>query len=137
MQVTDSIIREGQVIFTTLIPNTDPCGYGGRSWLMALNVFTGAFLDHSPFDLNKDGKFDIHDYVPGPGGQQAVSGIQTEVGITPKPADLATQPGNGPHQNSDCPGNLLIMPGTTGGMQTLCRNPGPRSTGRQSWRQIR
>src|SRR5262249_46283184 len=110
MQVTDSIIRENQVIFTTLIPATDPCSYGGRSWLMILNLLPGAYVIPSAFDLKGDGQFNNQDWATGPNGPQPVSGIQTIVGITPKPADLSTNNNGG--GAGQCPGDWLIMPGT-------------------------
>jgi len=37
-QVTESVLRSGRIIFTTLIPSTDPCSPGGTGWLMELNT---------------------------------------------------------------------------------------------------
>lgn len=37
----------------------DPCTYGGSSWLMNLDMFSGARIDTSPFDLNQDGGFQL------------------------------------------------------------------------------
>ena len=63
MQVTDSILRNGRVIFTTLIPDPDPCNAGGTSWLMEMDALTGSHLQLPPFDVNRDGKFDNNDIV--------------------------------------------------------------------------
>jgi type IV pilus assembly protein PilY1 len=123
MQVTDSLIRNGHVVFTTLVPTADPCDNGGSSWLMELNLFTGARLAKTPFDLNNNQLFD--DFLTRAGqADQIVSGIRTAVGITPKPAPLSGE---------KC--DYLIFPGTSGGTETRCRDPGPRGFGRQSWRQ--
>jgi type IV pilus assembly protein PilY1 len=122
MQVTDSLIRNGRVVFTTLIPNTAACGWGGTSWLMEINLFTGARALTTPFDLNNNGLFDDTTNVNGT--DTPVSGVQTTVGITPKPAPLSGE---------KC--DYLIFPGTSGGTETRCRDPGPRGSGRQSWRQ--
>jgi type IV pilus assembly protein PilY1 len=124
MQVTDSLLRSGSVVFTTLVPNTDPCEFGGSSWLMEMNLFTGSRLDSTPFDLNNNRLFD--DDVDVAGVDYPVSGVRTTVGITPRPATLSN--------NSDC--DFLIFPGTSGGTETVCRDPGPRGYGRQSWRQV-
>lgn len=63
MQVTDSILRGGRIIFTTLIPNTDPCGFGGTGWLMELSAGSGSRLAFTPFDVNGDGIFSSDDFV--------------------------------------------------------------------------
>ncbi len=40
MQVTNPVLRNGRVIFTTLIPDSDICAYGGRSWLMDMDALS-------------------------------------------------------------------------------------------------
>ena len=57
MQVSNSALRAGRIIFTTLIPDNDPCGFGGTSWLMEMDSLSGARLDEPPFDFNNDGLF--------------------------------------------------------------------------------
>ncbi len=127
MQVTDPVLRNGRIIFTTLIPNPDACAYGGRSWLMELDAASGRRLSLTPFDLNGDGLFNSEDFVELPDGSRVpASGLQTDVGITPKPAVLA-----GVDQE------FKFMPGTSGDMQVLRENPGPGDLRRQSWRQLR
>ncbi len=127
MQVTDPVLRNGRVIFTTLIPNADVCEYGGTSWLMELSALSGGRLDSTPFDLNGDGLFNEDDYVVLPDGTKVpVSGIQTDVGITPKPAVLAGD-------NAE----FKFLPGTTGDLQVIRENPGAGDLRRQSWRQLR
>jgi len=122
MQVTDSLIRNNHVIFTTLVPNSDPCEFGGSSWLMELNLLTGGRLDTTPWDLNNNGLFE--DTITIGGVVYPISAARTTVGITPKPATLSGE---------KC--DYLIFPGTSGGTETRCRDPGPRGFGRQSWRQ--
>ena len=36
--VSNPLLRNGRIIFTTLIPDPDPCGFGGTSWLMELDA---------------------------------------------------------------------------------------------------
>ncbi|HEU4781276.1 MAG TPA: PilC/PilY family type IV pilus protein [Steroidobacteraceae bacterium] len=120
--VTDSLIRNDRVTFTTLVPNADPCEFGGESWLMELKLFSGGRPPATPWDLNSNNLFD--DTVTIGGVVYPVSGIRTSVGITPKPAALSGE---------RC--DFLIFPGTSGGTETRCRDPGPRGSGRQSWRQ--
>jgi type IV pilus assembly protein PilY1 len=107
-QVTDPVIRNGRVIFTTLVPNSDPCEYGGTSWLMALDAVSGGVPQPAPFEVDD------------------ITGIQTTVGITPKPAILASDTKE-----------FAFLPGTTGSLQVVGLSTGPGELGRQSWRQIR
>jgi type IV pilus assembly protein PilY1 len=124
--IANSLLRNGRVIFTTLVPDVDPCGFGGDSWLMELDAITGARLTESPFDLDRNGKFDENDLEPG--SDLPPSGMKSEVGITPEPGVL-TDPVHGIEYK--------YMPGTTGEIQMIGENPGAGNVGRQSWRQIR
>lgn len=62
-QTTEAILRDGTVIFSTLLPNPEICGVGGGSWLMVLKAADGARLDESALDLNGDGVIDDNDKV--------------------------------------------------------------------------
>ena len=62
-QVSDPILRNDRLIFTTLIPSTDPCDYGGSSWIMELDPKNGGALDFTPFDVNDDGLFTLADMI--------------------------------------------------------------------------
>ncbi|MEP7243378.1 MAG: PilC/PilY family type IV pilus protein [Gammaproteobacteria bacterium] len=132
MQVSDPVLRNGRIIFTTLIPTPDPCAFGGTSWLMEVSALSGARLPYAPLDLNDDGKFDMGDFVTlSDGTKVAVSGMRSDVGITAKPGVLA-----------DGNAEFKYMSGTksraTGGnMQVVRENPGVGDVGRQSWRQLR
>ena len=134
MQVTESLLRNQRIIFTTLIPNSDVCGYGGTSWTMMMDALTGGRLESS-FDLNGDGSFSVDDKLAPNTGDTAVaaSGRQSQYGISPKPSIVST-------------GSVeyLLTPGTaenadTGqaGMDAPGTDPGPGAFGRQSWRQLR
>ncbi|MCF6230793.1 MAG: hypothetical protein L3J62_08395, partial [Gammaproteobacteria bacterium] len=63
MQVTESVLRDGRIIFTTLIPNDQMCSFGGSGWLMELDAANGGRLDWAVFDLNNDGIFTAYDWV--------------------------------------------------------------------------
>ena len=62
-QVSDAILRSGRIIFSTLIPNDQPCSFGGTGFLFALDVHGGVRPTTSFFDLNKDRLFDNQDKV--------------------------------------------------------------------------
>lgn len=131
-QVSNSVVRAGRVIFTTLIPDVDPCNFGGGSWLMELDALSGGRLEDAPFDMNHDGVFDDADKVTvtidGETVQVAISGLRPDVGITPEPGVLLGEGGTKEYKYN---------PGTTGNIAVTVENPGKGTSGRQSWRQIR
>jgi type IV pilus assembly protein PilY1 len=142
MQVSNSALRAGRIIFTTLIPDSDPCGFGGTSWLMEMDAISGARLKDPPFDFNNDGLFTTADQVPVilPDGSTVYvspSGRQSEVGITQGPGILF-DPGTGASGGKE----YKYLSGSTesasgSNLQRVVENPGPNSTGRQSWRQLK
>ncbi|HXG28153.1 MAG TPA: PilC/PilY family type IV pilus protein [Nevskiales bacterium] len=137
-QVANPILRGGRIIFTTLIPNNDPCGFGGDSWLMELDALSGSRLSFSPFDLNNDGVFTIGDFVQitigGNPVMVPVSGSKSTEGIIKTPGILnAGGSGSG---GGDDRKQYKLASGTTGGIFRKGEYAGDDS-GRQSWRQIR
>ena len=59
--VSDPLAHAKRIIFTTFIPNSAACSFGGTSWLMELNMDTGGTLTGATFDVNKDKKVDDKD----------------------------------------------------------------------------
>lgn len=136
-QVTTPIVRNGHVIFTTVIPDTNPCSGGGSSWIMELNVLSGARLDEAPFDINHDGKFDDDDLIPvtdanGDTIYIPPSGLASEDGM-----GILQSPGVVDGDRESGPVQYKYSPGSSGSIQRITENPGAGTTGRQSWRQIR
>lgn len=127
--VSNMIYINKKIIFTTLIPTSDPCDFGGTGWLMELNAFTGTRLNYNVFDIDGDGGFDSGDEVDYSDGSTTISvpasGIQSEVGLIATPAILYA--GETEYK---------YLPGTSGGIQKVGENPGSDRYGRQSWRQI-
>jgi len=127
--VSDPILRVDRIVFTTLLPSVDPCEFGGSGWLMVLDAFSGARLPETPFDLNGDGTFTTSDFATSSSGADvAVSGKKSKIGIIPTPG-VITSGGGGP--------DYLVQSGSSGSTASDAFNPGPRSYGRQSWREIR
>jgi type IV pilus assembly protein PilY1 len=129
-QVSTPILRGGRIVFTTLIPNADPCGFGGDSWLMELDALQGSRLGASPFDLDNDGRFTNADFVPvtladGTRVMVPVSGRKSREGIIKTPGVITA--GEKEYK---------FASGTTGGIDRTVENAG-NAGGRQSWRQIR
>jgi type IV pilus assembly protein PilY1 len=135
-QVTNPIIRNGRVVFTTLLPDADPCGSGGGSWIMEINALDGSRLTATPFDINNDSQFTYADNVTVtlPNGTQVtvpISGLGSNEGILQSPGVIEGEVQGG------LPVQFKYLPGSSGGIQRVTENPGAGGTGRQSWRQIR
>lgn len=136
-QVSDSILHNDRIIFTTLIPSSDPCDGGGTGWLMELDAFNGGRFTFAPFDLDGDGAFDSDDYVDTgtdangntvyipPGGKKS------RVGIIPTPSILSSPSAEGGGKE------YKYTSGTENGdIEKTIENPGPGAVGRQRWRQL-
>jgi type IV pilus assembly protein PilY1 len=131
--VTNALVRGDRVIFTTLIPNTDPCAYGGDSWLMELNAFYGGRLNYSVFDLDDDGDFDHDDWIEVtlPDGTEIEippSAVAPDIGIMQPPAVIS---GIGDDQDE-----IKVVSGSSGALIRISERGGI-NIGRQSWRQQR
>jgi type IV pilus assembly protein PilY1 len=136
--VTAPLLRAGRIIFSTLIPDPDPCGWGGSSWLMEIDALNGSRLDTTPFDINNDGVFDVNDFVQiydtdGDGdidvddAELPVSGIRKpDLGIIKTPGVVTCADGAECKYTSGSSGNLDMVLESSGS-----------PTGRQSWRQLR
>lgn len=124
--VSNVILRNDRIIFTTLIPSNNVCSYGGSSWLMELDAHNGSRLKYTPFDLNKDNQFNAADFVLYQGSKVAVSGKRSKVGIITSPAIIDA--GKVEYKYN---------PGSSGAIGITVENPGPTAFGRQSWHEIR
>ena len=116
-QVSNAVVRDGRVIFTTLIPSQQPCDFGGSSFVMQVNYQDGGALNFPAFDLNGDGVFDEID--------TNASGRMSDVGIVPTLSIL-----------SDTDRDAAFGSGSSGDVDVLELNIGSAATGRQSWRQL-
>ncbi|WP_418648732.1 pilus assembly protein [Thauera butanivorans] len=113
-----SVAFSDRVIFTTILPNDDPCEQGADGWLIEIDPFSGGRTDYSVFDMNRDGLFNGGDRK----GDTVVSGQRTPGGATPailhgadKSYKIGTQ---------------------TGANQSIANKPDPNLVNRQSWQQI-
>ena len=132
--VSDPVIDNGRIIFTTLIPQSAACQFGGTSWLMELDITSGSQLTVSPLDVNGDGKVNNNDYVTvtytDPATNQSVtksvpvSGEQSTVGIIKTPGIISA-------------GSLQYkyFSGSTGTIGSTVES-NPTSGGRLSWQQL-
>ncbi len=127
-QVSNPVLLGGtcpRVIFTTLIPSTDICGYGGSSWLMELDPTNGGTVCQDVFDITGDGTANSSDRPEGGG---IVAGISPGIGIMPEPVILRD-----PANSRD----LKTEAGSTGAITTIKNYNVGTTGGRQSWRQLK
>lgn len=119
--VRNPTLRNGKIIFTTLIPviQEDPCKSDSEGWLMELDALTGSALDYAAFDLNKDGKFDAQDKVSAADGGHA-SGMKFNQEIV-EPTIIAI--------DEDTEIKVITKDAV------IIENPGEGALGRQSWRE--
>ncbi len=61
--VNDPKIRAGRVIFTTTIPSSGTCSYGGTSTTMVLDYLTGGMPSTAAIDTNNDGAVNTSDTI--------------------------------------------------------------------------
>ena len=116
-QLSNAVVRDGRVIFTTLIPSRSPCAFEGCSFVMQVNYRDGGALGVPAFDLNGDGVFGVVD--------TDASGRVSNVGTVPTLSIL-----------SDADRDVAFGSGGHGDVEVYELNTGTTATGRQSWRQL-
>lgn len=121
--VTDPVLRNDRIIFTTLIPSQSPCDFGGDGWIMELSAQDGGRLNEPAFDLNDDASFDNADTS----GGTNPSGLRSNVGIVPTPAIMLT-----PDRTES-----KFVSGSTGEVESVTENSGDEDRGRQAWEELR
>lgn len=119
--VSTPLIWDDRVIFVTQIPDSDPCNYGGESWIMELDPRSGGRTNFAVFDMNADDKFDAGDSMD----DTIVSGRKVPGGLAKTPATVS---GNGATYKYTM-GSAAVL-GVTKNKQSI-------GVGRQSWRQWR
>jgi type IV pilus assembly protein PilY1 len=124
------LLRNGRVIFPTLIPSENPCAFGGGSWLMEMEAVSGERLEEPPLDITENGTIDAGDLVTvtidGVTKAWVPSAIQSREGIIDTPAVVTTPDGN----------EIKVASGTSGAVEAV-REAGSGAQLRGSWRQLR
>ncbi len=123
-----AILRQGRVIFVSNTPSSDPCEFGGSSWLMELDAINGGRTDYAVFDVNNDGVIDENDIIAifGPDGAEGhVTGRRIN--------DLVTTP---TILQGDEGTEFKFMSGASGNINVVEEISGISALGRQSWEQL-
>ncbi|MBN8443117.1 MAG: hypothetical protein J0M28_15670 [Thauera sp.] len=119
--VSMPLIWDDRVIFVTQIPDSDPCAYGGESWIMEIDPKAGGRTTFAVFDMNADGHFDGGDSMD----KTIVNGRKVPGGLAKTPATVS--------------GGGATYKYTMGSAAVLGKTANKMSIGlgRQSWRQMR
>jgi type IV pilus assembly protein PilY1 len=123
--VANPVLRGDRIIFTTLIPSSEPCDFGGSGWLMELDALNGMRLPYSVLDIDGDGQFDADDFVEVDGTMVPVSGLRSSVGIIKSPGIISA----GDRE-------FKYASGSTGEIAVITER-NSTDGGRKSWREIK
>ena len=129
--VSMPLLWRDRIIFVTLIPDPDPCAYGGTGWIMEIDPKTGGRLGFTVFDLNRDGAFNEDEYVQigvddeGNPIMVPVSGVRSKEGIIKTPGVISAD------------GVAYKYTSGSTGVIEVIENAGETGRGRQSWQQLR
>jgi type IV pilus assembly protein PilY1 len=61
--VSDVLVREGKLIVLAFRPEDTPCGAGGSTLVMELDLYSGGRLTKAQFDINADKVIDEYDLI--------------------------------------------------------------------------
>lgn len=124
--VSEIQLREDQIVATSMLPSTDPCDFGGKSWLLELSPMTGARLSNPVFDINGDGKIDSSDNQTVDSSSIPVSGKNFDEIISS--STFVTK--------SDGQTEVKYQSGSSGNIKQTLEAISNTAKGRQSWRQL-
>lgn len=122
--ISRAILRAGRMIFTSSVPDNDPCGFGGNGWLMEVDANNGGRLSFSVFDINDDTQFTEGDYIKVNGAWVPVSGLGHE--------EMIKTPGIVSAGEKE----YKYTSGSSGTIGVTREKSTDGSLGRQSWRQL-
>lgn len=123
--VSDVQVVAGVLIFSSIVPSSDPCLPGGSGYLNAMNAFTGTSLEYSFFDLDGDGDSRDESIDAGSGKKVPVGSIK-QGGLTSLGALLSGGTGN----------SGLVCTNISDGSIECNRIRENRRVGRVSWREV-
>ena len=130
-------VRGDRVIFTSMVPSTEPCDYGGESWLIEVSYLSGQRPDLILFDLDDSMAFDEADLMEvtvsndEDGTTERVTlnanAKRSGIGIVQQPAIIS----DGSREYKYASGGLPAA------VEVTRENPGTAAGGRASWVELR
>ncbi|MGQ0697390.1 MAG: pilus assembly protein [Panacagrimonas sp.] len=128
-QVNRPILRDGRIVFTTLVPSGNQCDVRGSGWLLEVDARSGGRPARPALDVTNNLTVDQADVVSviidGQTVSVPVSGIASDTGMLSTPAVLALTPGQEVKYSVRSDGTTAIF-----GEAATSR------TGRITWREI-
>lgn len=122
--ITDPLLESGRVLFTSFVPNSDPCKGGGTSWLMVVDYANGGALTRPEIDLNGDDRLNSADLVSG----QVPAGISLGPGLASAPTLMGYKKGD--------VGDVKLISESSGSIQSVKERGGAAQSGRWSWWEV-
>lgn len=137
MVVVNPILNNGLIVFVTQVPSSNPCDFGGYSWVMEMDAVTGGWPGNNNLDVNGDGVIDASDVLTGISVDANGDGDATNDGA-PKPTGQKSTEGilTEPTIISAGDREYKYSSGSQGGVETVVEASG-LGRGRQSWEQVR
>ena len=137
MVAAEMRIRADRLIFTSMIPSDEQCGYGGEGWLIELSYLSGHPPSGILFDLNGDGYFTESEDLftaqqDGAVVPMAANSKRLGDGVYQSPAILSGPveykfSGGGMSESEPGPEDLIV---------TTPENPGTAAAGRAAWLEL-
>lgn len=121
--VSQPILRDRRLVFTSIIPSKADCSPGGSSWFNELDWLTGGPLPTTQLDTNGDGKIN--------GDDSNISGIAID-GIVSNPAIQ-----DSPVKTDGVPQELNLLNTSKGEITSPLGKGDPKRARRLSWRQVK
>jgi type IV pilus assembly protein PilY1 len=124
--VTQTAVRAGKVVVSTMIPSTVACAFGGDGWVMEVDAVTGNRPETAAIDTNADGNVDTGDLLTFQAGQSYVSGVRAGA-IPSAPRFIRAQ-------NRTLDDKLISL--SNGTIMKIREAGVPQGSGRSGWEQI-
>ncbi|PIE20462.1 MAG: hypothetical protein CSA61_01695 [Neptuniibacter caesariensis] len=130
------VYQLGRVVFTTLIPSTDPCKAGGYTYEFSLDPDNGGNVSFPVYDVNGDGVVDDNDYIEYTETDAGGNTVTVRVFASGKGSEGINNTTQDSYTKDDDGNSYVVSPGKDGSGKIEIRGT-EYSEGRQSWREIR
>ncbi len=134
--ISEAESQNTALAYITIIPSDDACSFGGTSWLMLVNAFTGTALTYSPYDVDNNGYIDSNDVTTA--GDTAAGRPTTSIAFNS--TSVGTAPGEGTPGDFICPPRtrkqIRFVTLSDGTIQPVPECIPSDKLGRNSWREL-